>query len=249
LNYEIDSKYQFIQMEQLTANREAADPTLISFKDKFFLFPSMTAGFLVSDNLIDWEYYPLKGMPIYDYAPDVRVIGEYMYFTASNSEKNGSFYRTKDPIREGFEEIEGTFPFWDPNLFVDDDGRVYFYWGCSNLKPIYGVELNRETMKPLGEPVELIFSNPSVIGYERNGENHVAPKTTEQIEQTLQNYKRMMPDVTEEKLQDLRVMLGNDPYIEGAWMDKHNGKYYLQYASPARNTMFILTVFMYRTIR
>lgn len=228
----IEYKYQFIQMEGLRVNREAADPTLILFKDRYFLFPSMTAGFLVSDNLVDWEYHPLNGMPIYDYAPDVRVIGEYMYFTASNSEKNGSFYRTKDPIHGSFEEIEGTFPFWDPNLFVDDDGRVYFYWGCSNLKPIYGVELNSETMRPISEPVELIFSNTSVIGYERNGENHIPPKSAEQIEQTLQNYKRMMPDITDEKLEELRIMLGNDPYIEGAWMDKYNGKYYLQYSSP-----------------
>jgi len=228
----IEYKYQFIQMEQLKVNREAADPTLILFKEKYYLFPSMTAGFLVSDNLIDWDYYKLKDLPIYDYAPDVRVIGEYMYFTASNAERNGSFFRTKDPIHEGFEEIEGTFPFWDPNLFMDDDGRVYFYWGCSNVTPIYGVELNPENMKPIIEPVELIRSNPSVIGYERNGENHVPPKTAEQIEQTVQRYVLAMPNATEETLKHLRVMLGNDPYIEGAWMDKHNGKYYLQYSSP-----------------
>ncbi|WP_314000812.1 hypothetical protein [uncultured Paenibacillus sp.] len=82
--------------------------------------------------------------------------------------RNCSFFRTKDPIQGEFEEIERTFPFWDPNLFVDDDGKVYFYWGCSNDKPIYGVELNPEDMKPKGEPVALIFGNPSVIGYERN---------------------------------------------------------------------------------
>ncbi len=225
-------KYQFIEMDGIKVNREAADPTLILFNGKYFLFPSMTAGFLASDNLSDWEFHTLKDVPIYDYAPDVRVLGEYLYFTASHAEKNGSFYRTKDPIHGNFEELEGTFPFWDPHLFVDDDGRVYFYWGCSNAKPIYGIELQPEDMKRIGEPVELIFSNVSVIGYERNGENHIPSKTPEQIEQTLQRYAQAMPNSTEEMLNQIRIMLGNDPYIEGAWMDKHDGKYYLQYSSP-----------------
>lgn len=225
-------KYQFIRMNEIKVNREAADPTLILFKGKYYLFPSMTAGFLASDNLVDWEMHPLKDVPIYDYAPDVRVLGEYMYFTASNADKNGSFYRTKDPIHGHFEEIEGSFPFWDPNMFVDDDGRVYFYWGCSNITPIYGVELHPDTMQPTGEPIELVFSNPSVIGYERNGENHIPPKTAEQIEATVQMYAQNVPNVTDEKLNQIRIMVGNDPYIEGAWMDKHEGNYYLQYSSP-----------------
>jgi hypothetical protein len=42
-----------------------------------------------------------------------------------------------------------------------------------------------------------------------------------------------LPDVSEEALNTLRIKFGNAPYIEGAWMDKHHGKYYLQYASPA----------------
>lgn len=228
----MEYKYQFIQMEEIKVNREAADPSLILFNGKYFLFPSMTGGFLASDNLVDWDLHTLKGVPIYDYAPDVRVLGDYMYFTASHAEKNGSFYRTKDPINGQFEEIEGTFPFWDPNLFVDEDGRVYFYWGCSNVTPIYGVELNPETMKPIGDKIELIRSNITVIGYERNGEHHIPPKTPEQIEATVQRYAESIPNANEDMLKQLRVMLGNDPYIEGAWMDKHNGKYYLQYSSP-----------------
>ncbi|WP_231869761.1 family 43 glycosylhydrolase [Paenibacillus riograndensis] len=192
----------------------------------------MTAGFLTSDNLVDWDFHPLKDVPIYDYAPDVRVIGEYIYFSASSKSKNCSFFRTKDPIQEEFEEIPGDFPFWDPNLFVDDDGRIYFYWGCSNLTPIYGVELNPEDMKPIGMPVELIFGKPAVHGYERNGEHHVFGRTPEQIEEMVQAYAES-GSVPEEKLKLLRIALGSDPYIEGAWMDKYNGKYYLQYASPA----------------
>ena len=229
----MEYKYQIFDINgQRSASREAADPSLILFKDKYYLFPSMTTGFLASDNLTEWEFHPLKDMPVYDYAPDVRVIGEYLYFSASKRNENCSFFRTKDPIKEEFEEIPGTFPFWDPHLFEDEDGKVYFYWGCSNVTPIYGVEMNLEDMTPKTEWKELIFGNEDKYGFERTGENHVAPRTEEEIEATLAAYLSQMPDASKEQEAMLRMYLSNAPYIEGPWMTKHNGKYYLQYAFP-----------------
>lgn len=231
----IPYKYQFVDEQGvLKLYREAADPSMVYFNDKYFIFPSMAAGFLWSENLVEWEYQSLEGLPINDYAPDVRVIGDYLYFSASSFSHNCSFYRTKDPIQGTFEEIEGSFPFWDPNLFVDDDGKVYFYWGCSNVTPIWGAEINPVDMKLKMEPVELIHSNITIHGYERNGEDHITPPVNaEQIEQMVQATASRMGNTSEEFLDRLRKVFGNDPYIEGAWMDKHNGKYYLQYASPA----------------
>lgn len=228
----IEYKYQFNKSEGAMAiYREAADPSIVLFKGKHYLFPSMTAGFLVTDNLIDWTFHPLKGLPVYDYAPDVRVIGEYIYFSASHRTKNCSFYRTKDPVNGEFEEIEGTFPFWDPNLFEDENGRVYFYWGCSNQTPIYGVELNPGDMKPVGDEVALIYGNIDEHGFERNFEGHIS-KSPEELEDIVQGFVARNPSISEEYLQTLRSYINNDPFLEGAWMNKHNGKYYLQYAAP-----------------
>jgi hypothetical protein len=228
----IPYKYQFHStndQQNLTICREAADPSLILFKGKYYMFPSMTAGFLASDNLVDWEFHPLRGLPVYDYAPDARVIGDYIYFSASNLSRNCSFYRTKDPINGDFEEIEGPFPFWDPHLFLDDDGRVYFYWGCSNITPIYGVEMDPESMTPKTEPIELIYSNMEHIGFERLGEDHQL-KTQEELEEERKQFALAYPFLSDQTVQ--RV-ISNNPYIEGPWMNKHNGKYYLQYAAPA----------------
>lgn len=228
----IEYKYQIVETAGTRVTfREAADPSLVIFHGEYYLFPSMTAGFLTSSNMTDWTFHPLKGVPVYDYAPDVRVIGEYLYFSASNKSRNCSFYRTKDPISGEFEEIQGTFPFWDPNLFLDDDGRIYFYWGCSNETPIYGVELNLEDMNPIGEASPLIYGNSTKIGYERKGENHNL-RSPEEIEEIVRKFAGMHPDAPEELLIKFKNTIGNDPYIEGAWMEKHDGKYYLQYASP-----------------
>jgi len=231
----IPYKYQFVDEHgELKVYREAADPSMIFFKGKYYMFPSMSAGFLWSNDLIQWQYQALQGLPINDYAPDVRVIGDYIYFSASSFSKNCSFYRTKDPIEGTFEEIEGSFSIWDPNLFVDDDGKVYFYWGCSNVTPIWGAEINPDDMKLKGEPIELIHSNIAKHGFERNGENHITPPVNEEyVEQMVQATASRMGNNSEEFLDRLRKVFGNDPYIEGAWMDKHNGKFYLQYSSPA----------------
>ena len=140
--------------------REAADPSMIQFQGKYYIFASMTLSVWISEDMVHWESHRLpESLPLYDYAPDARVVGDYVYFCASRKEEACSFYRTKDVINGPYEEIKGTFPFWDPNLFVDDDGRMYFYWGCSNQTPIWGVELAPETMKPLTEKKELIWGD------------------------------------------------------------------------------------------
>ena len=123
--------------------REAADPSMIYFKGKYYIFASMNLSVWVSEDLAHWESHRLpENLPLYDYAPDVRVMGEYVYFSASRRGEVCNFYRTKDILNGEYEEIPGTFDFWDPNLFVDDDKRVYFYWGCSNTTPLWGVAVS-----------------------------------------------------------------------------------------------------------
>lgn len=94
-------------------------------------------------------------------------------------------------------------------------------------------------MKLKGEPVELIAAREEELGYERNGADHKTPKTQEQIEEDVKNLYDSIPgkeNASEEELaamrQTLYAYMGNAPYLEGAWMTKHNGIYYLQYAFP-----------------
>lgn len=196
----------------------------------------MTLGYWVSDDLVNWENHRLPAeLPLYDYAPDVRVLGEYVYFCASKMGQACDRYRTKDIENGPYECIKGSFDYWDPNLFVDDDGRVYFYWGCSNVTPIWGVELDPASMEPIGERKELIYGNPEVNGFERVGENNSRlPKNEEEVEAALQHFVKMqgisLEQIPEQHLPQFRGMFTDEPYIEGAWMDKHQGKYYLQYA-------------------
>ncbi|WP_045746883.1 family 43 glycosylhydrolase [Actinoplanes rectilineatus] len=193
--------------------REAADPSVVLFNDHYYLFPSMSGGFWHSADLTTWEFAATPDMPTYDYAPDVREIDGHLVVCASRSLKPCSFFRTADPLGGVWEEIPGTFAFFDPNLFQDDDGRVYLYWGTSNKKPIQGQELDRRTFRPLGKPVAIISGDVAAHGWERPGENHDPGQAT--------GMGALMTRIA-----------GTDPYIEGAWMTKHDGVYYLQYAAP-----------------
>ena len=238
----INYRYQFNAplggQGQMQICREAADPSMICFEGRYYIFASMTLGVWVSDDLVNWENHRLpKELPLYDYAPDVRVKDGWVWFCASRNEVNCDRWRTKDILNGPYEKVEGSFPFWDPNLFADDDGRVYFYWGCSNVTPIWGVELDPDTMQPLGEKRVLIEGHPNEIGYERVGEdNSTLPATEAEIEEKYQAFMQNN-SVPESQFPDhlkpmIRGMFTNRPYIEGAWMDKHCGKYYLQYACP-----------------
>ena len=238
----INYRYQFNMDPRLHGQmqicREAADPSMILFHGRYYIFASMTLGVWVSDDLAHWENHRLpKELPLYDYAPDVRVMGDWVYFCASRREENCDRYRTKDILNGPYEKIEGSFPFWDPNLFIDDDGRVYFYWGCSNITPIWGVELDPQNMQPISEKRVLVEGHPFEVGYERVGEdNSQLPASEAEIDAAYAAFHKrqgISEDQVPEQVKPLiRGMFSRKPYIEGAWMDKQNGRYYLQYACP-----------------
>jgi hypothetical protein len=179
--------------------REAADPSVVFFKDEFWLFPSKSGGYWHSSDLRSWSFVESRKLPVEDYAPDVRVINGKIHFTASKNDAPCAIYRTSDPLHDEWEKVNVLFPYWDPCLFQDDDGRVYLYWGCNNSTPLYAMELDKDSLQPCSERKELFGGDPVSHGWERTGDNNA---------------------------------LRDPPYIEGAWMTKYQGKYYLQYAAP-----------------
>ena len=211
----LDLEYQF-QHYGGNAHREAADPTIVLFKGRYYMFASMSAGFFYSDDLVHWQRHENRDLDMYRYAPDVRQAGDYLYFCASTRKDPSTIWRTKDPLSDEFEKVSEPFAFWDPDLFEDEDGRIYFYWGCGNTEPIWGIELDRETMLPIGEKVACLDHGEDVHGWERfnfPGKEKSARKGLMGLVMKYLNRK-------------------GRPYMEGAFMNKWNGKYYLQYAAP-----------------
>lgn len=183
------------------SRREAADPTVINFRHEYFLFASKSGGYWHSKDLIKWNLITTKDLPLEDYAPTAVVIGDSVYFIASSGKNGSIIYKTADPLKGKWQIANDKFPFGlvDPDLFLDDDGRLYLYYGCSDKDPLYAVELDRRTLMPVGTPVACFNSDKNSHGWERSGDYN---------EKT------------------------DAPWMEGSWMTKYHGKYYLQYAVP-----------------
>lgn len=180
------------------SRREAADPSVIRFKDSFYMFLSKTGGYYQSKNLMNWKLIKSKDLPFEDYAPTVAVIRDEVYFMALNRR----IYHSADPSTGKWQVLTDTLPSkaMDPTLFVDGDERIYLFHGLSARTPIHGVELNNKTFQPVGKQVDLIETHSDKYGWERPG--------------------------------DYNVGSNRRPWLEGAFVTKHNGKYYLEYSVP-----------------
>ena len=58
----INYRYQFNadqRKNRIAICREAADPAMIFFQGKYYLFPSMNLSVWVSENLAEWKSYRL----------------------------------------------------------------------------------------------------------------------------------------------------------------------------------------------
>ncbi len=206
---EIAYKYQH-PLHGKYAYKEAADPTLLRFNGKYLLFTSKCGGFYYSDDLFDWNFHEDRNLEIHGYAPDVNEYDGYLYFCASSYAKKSKILRSKNPFA-GFEVVSAPFAFWDPHLYFEDD-RCYLYWGCSSKEPIYGIEMDIKTMKPIGKKKSIVFGD---------GKTHGIDDKDIYKDQKVSLWQRYV-----------NLFVGTGAFIEGAFLNKINGKYYLQYATP-----------------
>jgi hypothetical protein len=126
-------------------------------------------------------------------------MGDAIYFLPGAERR---VYKGTDPVNNEWTVVTSSFAYTlpDPDLFVDDDGRLYYYGGSSDHTPIVGRELNPSTFAVIGSEVNLISGNQAAHGWER--------------------------------MQDYNTDGNTAPWIEGSFMQKYKGRYYLEYATP-----------------
>lgn len=148
--------------------REAADPLVVLYQNKYWLFASKQIGYWWSDDLLNWHLIQPTGLPLEVYAPAVAVVDGKLYYTAG--EDKGTF-TTDDPTTGHWTAVS---PYKrgcsDPDLFQDTDGRVYLFDGCSDKTRLRVTELDRHTFTPLGEPVNTIGAITHDHGWEVPGD-------------------------------------------------------------------------------
>ena len=201
---DIDYTYMVYNSARNISYRSGADPAVVEFRGEYYLFVTRSFGYWHSKNLVDWTFIkPQQWFFEGSNAPTAFNYRDSLVYFAGDPAGYGSILYTDDPKSGKWTPTASiTNNIQDSDLFIDDDGKTYLYWGSSNVYPIRVKELNKDDrMLETGVKAELINLDEELHGWERFGENNFHPTLKE-------------------------------GYMEGAAMIKHNGKYYLQYAAP-----------------
>ncbi|MBC7949988.1 MAG: family 43 glycosylhydrolase [Chitinophagaceae bacterium] len=161
-------------------HRATADPVVVNYKGDYYLFSTNQWGYWVSNDMLNWKFNSRKFLRpwhkgIYDElcAPAVGIIGDTMLVFGSTYSSNFTIWMSTNPKANEWKPLVDSFEIggWDPSFFTDDDGRFYMYNGSSNKFPMYGIELDRKTMKPIGTRKEMYLLEHWRYGWQRFGEN------------------------------------------------------------------------------
>lgn len=225
---DLDYRYNFEQINDNASYRTGADPAIVRHKGAYYMFQTLADGYWRSTDLIDWTFIKPSRWPFDSIvAPAAWSDGERILLQPSMMEpesilvtdapetgKLDFLVRRMPPLpgatNKAPEEMKpGEIPPgpWDPALFKDDDGQWYLYWGSSNVFPMYGAKIAFDSGKLIyqSQARPMLSLHPDLHGWERFGQDHCAC------------WAPGKPSPS---------------YMEGAWMTKQGGRYYLQYGAP-----------------
>jgi hypothetical protein len=210
-------------------HRHSADPVIVLFKDRYYLFATDDVpGYRVSDDLLSWtnivfapELRPLmsdndRGTYC---APALAADESHVYFIRMDRRKESKtvpVMRSADPASGRWEKCGELRKTGDPALFFDD-GRAWLYHGLNQPTKVF--EIARKTWT-------------EIPGSERQ----LRPAITN-LADLFGGYERGRRELLGEE--DTGAWLNKFtilPCQEAAWMTRHDGRYYLQYATPGTVT-------------
>lgn len=190
-------------------HRATADPVIVNYKGDYYLFSTNQWGYWWSSDLSNWNFVSKSFLrpehKVYDdlCAPSVWIQGDTMLVFGSTYARNFPIWMSTNPKGNDWKEVVENF----------DIGG----W----------------------DPAHFVDDDGRLYMY--NGSSNVYPLYGVEL-----NRKTFEPIGTRKELLLLRPdrygwqrfgeHLDNtflDPFMEGAWVTKHNNKYYLQYGAPA----------------
>lgn len=189
-------------------HRATADPVMVTYKDEYYLFSTNQWGYWWSSDMYNWKFVSRRFLrpehKVYDElcAPSVWVQGDTMLVFGSTYSRNFPVWMSTDPKENDWKEVVHEFEIGG--------------W----------------------DPAHFVDDDGRLYMY--NGSSNVYPLYGVEL-----NRKTFEPIGTRKELllldpdrygwQRFGEHLDNtflNPFMEGAWMNKYNGKYYLQYGAP-----------------
>lgn len=189
-------------------HRTTADPLIVTFKGDYYLFSTNQWGYWWSEDMLHWNFVPRKFLKswhtVFDElcAPAAFVMGDALYVV-------GSTY-TKD------------FPIWkSTNPRIDDWTEAVPASQAGAWDPAYFLD----------DDGRLYLYHGSSNLYPLFGQE-IDPKTLQPIGEKYDLIRLRDHLHGWERFGEANDNTFLPPFMEGAWMTKHRGRYYLQYSAP-----------------
>jgi len=221
---DIDYRYNFEQQNQGISYRSGADPVIVVQKGKYSLFETIGDGYWESSNLGTWRHITPTRWPLLDVvAPAVLSVRDTIYLLPSTTSPLPILMLTQ-PATGKVEFYNRLLPWlpmaraqeakvlakpdsvqpgpWDPQFFYDPDTDRWFLYWNSSN----------------AYPLHVIELDKSLrLAYKGR------PKWLFGLDPALHGWERFGQDHRDTTIH---------PFIEGSWMTKYRGRYYLQYGAP-----------------
>jgi xylan 1,4-beta-xylosidase len=221
---DIDYRYNFEQHNEGISYRSGADPVIVVQRGHYYLFETIGDGYWESRDLGSWRHITPTRWALTDIvAPAALSVRDTIYLLPSTTRPlpilmltepaagRVDFYNPLLPWLPMAREFEGkTFAKpdsvqpgpWDPAFFHDPDTERWFLYW--NSSNVYPLHV-----------IELDKSKQ--LAYKGT------PRWLFSLEPDKHGWERFGQDHRDTTVK---------PFIEGAWMTKHGGRYYLQYGAP-----------------
>ena len=199
----LDYTYPFHNSHLGKSYRSGADPAVVEFRGEYYMFVTRSWGYWHSKDLLNWDFItPEKWYFEGCNAPAAHNYKDSILYVCGNPSGAMSILYTDNPKRGDWKAV--------PSVLHDLQDPALFI-DYDERAYMYWGSSNRWPIR----------------GKELDMKNKFLP-----IAKKPDSLLFLRPDIHgwerfgENHTSDIK------PFIEGAWMTKHNGKYYLQYAAP-----------------
>jgi xylan 1,4-beta-xylosidase len=190
-------------------HRATADPVITYFNNKYYLFSTNQWGYWHSDDMLDWKFIPRKFLrpehKVYDElcAPSLSFVNDTLLVVGSTHSKDFPIWMSTKPEGDNWKELVHKF---EAGAW---DPQIFWDKEKNEVYLYYG----SSNLYPLyGVKLNRKTFQP---------EGEVIPVLA--LNDDEHGWERFGEHNDNTFLQ---------PFTEGAFMTKHNGKYYLQYGAP-----------------
>ena len=220
---DLDYKYNWEQLNQKISYRSGADPVVVNHNGEYFLFVTASGGYWHSKDLLHWRYIVPTKWPFEDVvAPAAISKGDTLILQQSSTSPR--------PLLSSTQPATGRLEFYNRMMewlpMAQREGAMTIATGDSVQPSPWDPALFHDTRSNRW----FMYWGSSNL-YPLYGIELDPARRLNYIGKPLKLFKLRPKEHGWERFGwNHRDTI--TPYIEGAWMTEHRGKYYLQYGAP-----------------